>query len=124
MTNPSAATRAPLGLAAAAVILLLTGVLDGLNSPSNPSVTQTFAGPRATGRWMGIQNAVGNVAGMTAPVVTGYLVQRTGHYTSALIVSGCVALCGLVAWLVIVPEVRPIDWGAERALREGKAVRP
>ena len=62
--------------------------MDGMNSPSNPSVTQTFAGPRATGRWMGIQNAVGNVAGMTAPVVTGYLVQETGHYTSALIVSG------------------------------------
>jgi len=103
------------GLVAAAAILLLTGVMDGLNSPSNPSVTQTFAGPLATGRWMGLQNAVGNVAGMTAPVVTGYLVQQTGHYTSALIVSGVVALCGLVAWLVIVPEVRPIDWAAEQA---------
>jgi len=101
------------GLTAAAVILLLTGAMDGLNSPANPSVTQTFAGPWATGRWMGIQNAVGNVAGMTAPIVTGYLVQQTGHYTAALIVSGVVALCGLVAWLVIVPEVRPIDWSAE-----------
>jgi MFS family permease len=100
------------GLVAGAAVLLLTGVMDGLNSPSNPSVTQTFAGPRATGRWMGIQNAVGNVAGMTAPVVTGYLVQQTGHYDSALIVSGVVALFGLVAWLVIVPEVRSIDWGA------------
>ena len=89
--------------------------MDGLNSPANPSVTQTFAGPWATGRWMGIQNAVGNVAGMTAPVVTGYLVQHTGHYTAALIVSGVVALCGLVAWLVVVPEVRPIDWSAEIA---------
>jgi MFS family permease len=37
------------GLVAAAVILLLTGVMDGLNSPANPSVTQTFAGPWATG---------------------------------------------------------------------------
>lgn len=103
------------GLVAAAAILLLTGLMDGLNSPANPSVTQTFAGPWATGRWMGIQNAVGNVAGMTAPVVTGYLVQHTGHYTAALIVSGVVALCGLVAWLVVVPEVRPIDWSAEIA---------
>ena len=33
---------------------------------------------------------------------------------SALVLSGCVALFGLVAWLVIVPEVRPIDWGAAR----------
>jgi len=96
---------------------LLTGVMDGLNSPSNPSVTQTFAGPRATGRWMGIQNAVGNVAGMTAPVVTGYLVEYTGHYTAALIVSGVVALGGLVAWLVVVPEVKPVDWDAEFARR-------
>ena len=103
------------GPLAAAAILMLTGVMDGLNSPSNPSVTQTFAGPRATGRWMGIQNAVGNVAGMTAPVVTGYLVQQSGHYTSALMVSGMVALFGLVAWLVIVPEVRPIEWAAGHA---------
>jgi MFS family permease len=101
-------------VAAAAAILLLTGVMDGLNSPANPSVTQTFAGPRATGRWMGLQNAVGNVAGMTAPVVTGYLVLANGNYTTALMLSGCVALFGLVAWLVIVPEVRPIDWGAAR----------
>ena len=106
------------GVVAAAAILLLTGVFDGLNSPANPSVTQTFAGPLATGRWMGIQNAVGNVAGMTAPVVTGYLVQHTGHYTAALIVSGVVALFGLVAWLVVVPEVRPIDWSAAATLRD------
>ncbi len=111
------------GLVAASLILLLTGVMDGFNSPSNPSVTQTFAGPRATGRWMGIQNAVGNVAGMTAPVVTGYLVESTGNYTSASIVSGVVALCGLVAWLVVVPEVKPIDWKAEQLrLHPGTAV--
>ena len=107
------------GLVTAAVILLLTGVMDGLNSPANPSVTQTFAGPWATGRWMGLQNAVGNIAGMTAPVVTGYLVQHTGHYTAALIVSGVVALCGLVAWLVVVPEIRPIDWSGEMARGAG-----
>ena len=37
------------GLAAGAAILLLTGVMDGMNSPSNPSVTQTFAGPARPG---------------------------------------------------------------------------
>ena len=68
------------------------------------------------------QNAVGNVAGMTAPVVTGYLVESTGNYTAASIVSGVVALCGLVAWLVVVPEVKPIDWKAEQQrLRPGTA---
>jgi sugar phosphate permease len=110
-------------LVAAIGIVWLTGILDGFNSPSNPSVTQTFAGPRATGRWMGIQNAVGNVAGMTAPVVTGYLVQQTGHYTYALLVSGLVALGGLVGWLVVVPEVKPVDWDAELARHRGAIAR-
>ncbi|HEX5648218.1 MAG TPA: MFS transporter [Steroidobacteraceae bacterium] len=110
------------GVLAAFALLLLTGVMDGFNSPSNPSVTQTFAGPLATGRWMGLQNAVGNVAGMTAPVVTGYLVQQSGHYTSSMIVAGCVALGGVIAWLVVVPEVRPIDWGAE-LVRPGRGAR-
>jgi MFS family permease len=58
------------GLVAASLIRCFTGVMDGFNSPSNPSVTQTFAGTRATGRWMGIQNAVacrGNVAVVTVP---------------------------------------------------------
>jgi hypothetical protein len=32
--------------------------------------------------WMGIRHAVGDVAGMTAPVVAGYLVGSSGHYTS------------------------------------------
>ena len=67
---------------------------------------------------MGIQNAVGNVAGMTAPVVTGYLVQHTGHYTSALIVSGVVALCGVVAWLVVVPEVQADRLGRRNDARD------
>jgi MFS family permease len=101
------------GPVAAAAILLLTGIHDGLNSPSNPSVTQTFAGPRATGRWMWLQNAVGNVAGMTAPVVTGYLVEYSGNYTSALMLSGAIAVCGLVGWLIVMPEVRPVDWAQE-----------
>ncbi|HTL49131.1 MAG TPA: MFS transporter, partial [Steroidobacteraceae bacterium] len=101
------------GPVAAGAVLLLTAALDGLNSPSNPSVTQTFAGPRATGRWMGLQNAVGNVAGMTAPVVTGYLVHYSRGYTLPLVVSGSVALFGLVGWLVVMPEVKPVDWAAE-----------
>jgi hypothetical protein len=52
---------------------------------------------------------------MVAPVVTGYLVQQTGHYSLALLVSAFVALIGLVAWLVVLPTVRPIDWSTYEA---------
>jgi MFS family permease len=103
------------GPTGAVIALLATGVLDGLNSPLWGSLAQIFAGPQASGRWMGMQNSVANASGMVAPVVTGYLVQQTGHYSLALIVSAFVGLIGLVAWLIILPTVRPIDWSAEES---------
>jgi MFS family permease len=104
------------GAAAGAVLLLATGLADGLNSPSVGALTQRFAGPLATGRWMGTQNAVSNTAGILAPSVTGYLVKHNGgHYTVALWVTGGVALLGLLAWFVVVPPVEPVDWSRARA---------
>jgi MFS family permease len=106
------------GAAAGAVLLLATGLADGLNSPPVGALTQRFAGPLATGRWMGTQNAVSNTAGFLAPAVTGYLVKHTGgHYTLALWVTGGVALLGLLAWFVVVPVVDPVDWNRVRAAR-------
>ena len=105
------------GPTGAVVALLATGVLDGLNSPLWGSLAQTFAGPQASGRWMGMQNSVANASGMVAPVVTGYLVQQTGNYSMALLVSAVVGLIGLIAWLVVLPRVQPIDWSADSALR-------
>jgi sugar phosphate permease len=104
------------GPLAGAALLLATGVGDGLNSPSVGALTQRFAGPLATGRWMGTQNAASNTAGFLAPSLTGYLVKYDGgHYTLALWVTGAVALLGLVAWLVVVPKVEPVDWSREAA---------
>ena len=98
------------GASAGVGLLLATALADGLNSPSVCSVTQRFAGPLATGRWMGVQNAASNTAGIIAPIVTGALVEASGHYTLALWVTGGVALAGLLAWLLIVPVVEPVDW--------------
>lgn len=104
------------GATAGAALLLATGLADGLNSPSVGALTQRFAGPQATGRWMGTQNAVSNTAGILAPSVTGFLVKASGgHYTLALWVTGGVALLGLLAWLVVVPPVEPVDWTHSRA---------
>lgn len=104
---------APLGGAAA--LLLAAGGMDGMNAPSVCSLVQHFAGPLATGRWMGVQNAVSNVAGIIAPVAAGYLVEATGHYTAALYAAGVIALVGMLAWVVIVPPVEPVDWGRASA---------
>jgi len=105
------------GAAAGAVLLLATGVADGLNAPSVGALTQRFAGPLATGRWMGWQNAVSNTAGILAPSVTGYLIKYDGgHYTLALWVTGGIALLGLLAWLAVVPPVEPVNWSGGRTV--------
>jgi len=104
------------GAAAGAGLLLATGLADGLNSPSVGALTQRFAGPLATGRWMGFQNAISNTAGILAPSVTGYLIKHNGgHYTVALWVTGCVALLGILAWVIVVPPVEPVDWSRSRS---------
>ena len=109
-----ACTGADMGVAVG--LLLLLGLMDGLNNPTTPAVTQKFAGPEASGRWMGLQNAVANLSGVAAPVVTGYLAQATGHYTAALMVAGAVALIGAGTWAFVVPPVRTVAW-AEQGVR-------
>jgi len=105
-------TCASAGLTGAALLLLAAGVMDGMNAPSVCSLVQHFAGPLASGRWMGVQNAMANTAGILAPLAAGYLATATGHYTAALWLAGVIALVGLLAWIVVVPAVRPVDWGS------------
>jgi MFS family permease len=100
------------GLTLAAALFVVAGVMDGMNAPSVCSLVQHFAGPLASGRWMGVQNALANSAGIVAPLAAGYLAKATGHYTAPLYLAGVIALLGLLAWVVIVPPVRPIDWTA------------
>lgn len=99
-----------IGIAGLPYILVLMGLADGLAGPSNCSMTQIMAGPTATGRWMGLQNAVGNVAGISAPIITGYIVLYTGHFAAAFVVASVIALVGVFAWLVLMPTVRPVRW--------------
>ncbi len=50
--------------------------------------------PRIAGSAFGVMLVGGNLFGMAAPVVTGYLVKATGNFTSAFGLSGLVALAG------------------------------
>ena len=58
--------------------LILAGLSFGPTSVNLYAVAQMYAGPRAVGSWVGIQNAIGNCAGIIGPVATGIIVERTG----------------------------------------------
>ena len=59
--------------------LCLAGAATAALSLNLYAVAQMFAGPRATGTWVGVQNSIGNVSGIIGPIVTGIVVQRAGY---------------------------------------------
>ncbi|MCX7057924.1 MAG: hypothetical protein NTZ79_12235, partial [Proteobacteria bacterium] len=92
-------------------------VFLGLSSPGVFGIGQILAGPLATGRWIGIQNCLGNLSGIIAPALGGLLiVWNGGDYTYAFGVVCLVNLLGIVGWGLILPKVEPVDWakGAAR----------
>ena len=75
-------------------------------------MSDPVAGPRAAGQWMGIQNFVANLAGVTAPVITGLVVDRTGSFAWAFVIAAVMTLMGAFAFALVVRRVEPIDWSA------------
>ena len=82
----------------------------GLGGLNLYTIAQTLAGPRACGKWVGIQNAIGNLAGIVAPVVTGMLIDWAGRYNLGFLVAGVVAIAGAGSWFLLVRRVEPIAW--------------
>ncbi|MFJ3055376.1 MFS transporter [Herbaspirillum sp. NPDC087042] len=50
-------------------------------------------------------NCVGNIAGIVAPIIIGYLVAVKGSFTYALVFVGAHAALGVFSYLVIVPKI-------------------
>ncbi len=63
-------------------------------------------GRRHAGVVTGAMNTFGNLGGMLAPLVVGYVVQRFGSWTVAFQVSAAIYAVGGLLWLVIDPTRR------------------
>jgi MFS family permease len=102
-----------MGLGSPAMALIGVFVFQALCGASSPGVyamCQILAGPRASGRWVGIQNSLGNLPGIIAPWLTGYIIQSTGHFTNAFVVAAAVSMLGLVGWIAMVPKLAELKW--------------
>ena len=91
------------------IILLLTACFAfGLGAPHNFAVSQTLAGPALAGTWTGLQNFIGNFAGIVAPPITGYIVDRTGNFFWAFVLTTAIAWTGALVWLFLVGPVEQV----------------
>lgn len=82
----------------------------GVYSSNVWAITQTLAGPEVAGRWTGFQNLVGNMAGVIGPSLTGFVVDRSGHFYWAFAILGFVVFLGVLSWLFLVERVEPVVW--------------
>jgi ACS family D-galactonate transporter-like MFS transporter len=97
-------------------VLLISGMMFfGVSTSNVWAITQTLAGPQAAGRWTGFQNCVGNMAGVVAAAVTGFAVNRTGHFYLAFAIMSVVALAGTASWVFLVGPIEQVTWGKRRA---------
>jgi MFS family permease len=86
--------------------LLMASSLTGI-AVANMMVIQQACAPQAeVGRWAGVMNCSGNLAGFAAPFVTGFLVERTGSYMAPFTLGGLMMIPGILAYLFVVGNVK------------------
>jgi len=90
--------------------LFVFEIVSGCSYPGLFAIPQILAGPRASARWVGVQNAAGNVAGLIAPAITGVLVDQTGLFDAAFALAAGVNVLGLIGWVLLLPKIAPIQW--------------
>jgi MFS family permease len=97
------------GFAALAAWLAVAGFGAGLIATNLFAIGQIFAGPRAAGSWIGVQNALGNISGIVGPIITGLIVDYLGGYGYAFATAAALSLLGALLWWKLIPEIRTLD---------------
>jgi ACS family glucarate transporter-like MFS transporter len=57
----------------------------------------------------GLFNLLGNISGITTPIVIGYIVKRTGSFNEALLFVGAAALLAIFSYVVIVGDIKRLE---------------
>ena len=92
------------------VWLMVTGVGCGIGNSGIWAFSQTLAGAQAVGRWVGLQNGFANLAGVVGPALTGFIVDWTGHFRAALVITAGACLLSGVSWVFLVGRLEQVVW--------------
>jgi MFS family permease len=99
---------------------LVFAAISGGPAGSNVyAIAQMFAGPRASGSWVGVVNGIGNSSGIFGPILTGIIVDSTGSYANAFYIAAALSFVGGLWWLFAIPRVEPVDFGDPATVQPG-----
>jgi len=93
--------------------LMAVGVGSGIGGAGVFAFSQTLAGSQAAGRWTGLQNGFANLAGVVAPALTGFALDRTGSFVAAMAITAGVSVAGGLAWVFVVGRLEQVRWPAD-----------
>jgi MFS family permease len=94
--------------ARAALALIAGASLVGTAAANLLVIVQSCAPPDEVGVWTGMENFIGNLAGVIAPIATGILIAWRGSYLPGFALAAVVLLIGLLAFWLIVGELKPL----------------
>jgi len=83
-------------------VISLSGL--GLATANYWALTQTLIPASAIGRMSGVQNCAASLAGIVAPILTGWLKQRTGSYEAPMQTIWFFLVTGILSYLLMVNE--------------------
>jgi ACS family D-galactonate transporter-like MFS transporter len=75
-----------------------------LCSPNTWTLTQAVCSKSIVGTVSGIQNFGGNVGGVIAPALTGYIAHATNSFALALSLTGVICVVGILSYLFLISE--------------------
>lgn len=92
-------------------VWLLTVSLCGLGiaSPNTWTLTQAVCAKRIVGTVSGIQNFGGNIGGILAPALTGFIAHATNSFALALGLTGAVLIAGMLAYWFLVSDTVEVN---------------
>ena len=109
------------------LLLLLSVIAMGAWSSNHWAFTQLLSGPEAAGKWTGLQNCLGNFAGVLGPMISGFALQATHSFFAAFAIACGVLLIGVFGYAVLVGKPVEVTWSSHATWKPqvayaGKAV--
>jgi MFS transporter, ACS family, D-galactonate transporter len=90
-----------------ALLLLMGCCLVGFSAANQLVLLQECTPPREVGVAVGVYNFVGNIAGIIAPIITGYIIKASGSYTPAFVLAAVMMAASQFSyWFIVGPIPR------------------
>ena len=76
----------------------------GICAPNTWTLTQTVCSRNLVGTVSGIQNFGGNIGGIIAPALTGFIADKAHSFAPALMVCGAILVVGIFSYMFLIRQ--------------------